>query len=74
MEKYEACLGRVTGKIKTEENCTQDLLDFIGCRDRCVSTISIFYFLLRFAMHIDPENLHTPLWKRLEVPVLEGIL
>ena len=51
MEKYEACLGRVRSKVNTEENCAQDLLDFIGCRDKCVSTISIFYFLLRFAMH-----------------------
>ena len=48
---FTSCNLRVYSKANTEENCAQDLLDFIGCRERCVSTISIFYFLLRFAMH-----------------------
>ena len=41
----------MNSKSNTEEICVQELFDFLECRDKCVSTISIFYFLLMFAMH-----------------------
>ena len=40
----------MNSKSNTEEICVQELFDFLECRDKCVSTISIFCFLLRFAM------------------------
>ena len=50
-EELEACNNRVNSKSNTEEICVQELFDFLECRDKCVSTISISYFLLMFAMH-----------------------
>lgn len=40
----------MNSKSNTEEICVQELFDFLECRDKCVSAISIFYFLFRFAM------------------------
>ena len=50
-EELEACNNRVNSKSNTEEICVQELFDFLECRDKCVSNISISYFLLMFAMH-----------------------
>ena len=41
----------MNSKSNTEEICVQELFDFLECRDKCVSTISISYFLLMFTMH-----------------------
>ena len=35
--EFDTCEGRVSSKVKTEENCAQELLDFVGCVDKCVS-------------------------------------
>lgn len=34
---FDTCESRVNGRQKTEENCAQELLDFVGCVDGCVS-------------------------------------
>lgn len=34
---FDSCESRVNGRQKTEENCAQELLDFVGCVDGCVS-------------------------------------
>lgn len=36
-EEFDTCETRVNGRQKTEENCAQELLDFVGCVDKCVS-------------------------------------
>lgn len=38
-EEFDICETRVNSRLKTEENCAQELLDFIGCVDKCVSTL-----------------------------------
>ncbi|XP_028405143.1 cytochrome b-c1 complex subunit 6, mitochondrial-like [Dendronephthya gigantea] len=35
--EFDTCEGRVNSRTKTEENCAQELLDFVGCVDKCVS-------------------------------------
>ena len=35
--EFDTCEGRVNSRQKTEENCAQELLDFVGCVDKCVS-------------------------------------
>ena len=37
-EILEECNNRVDGKSSTTETCTQELFDFLHCRDHCVST------------------------------------
>lgn len=36
-QEYETCNERVNSKSKTTETCAQELLDFLHCRDHCVS-------------------------------------
>ena len=36
--ELDTCENRVNSRHKTEENCAQELLDFVGCVDKCVST------------------------------------
>ena len=36
-EVFETCEERVKNRSNTEENCAQELLDFIHCQDVCVS-------------------------------------
>ncbi|XP_065886549.1 cytochrome b-c1 complex subunit 6, mitochondrial-like [Dysidea avara] len=36
-EILEECTNRVNGKSNTTETCTQELFDFLHCRDDCVS-------------------------------------
>lgn len=43
--ELEKCEKRVTAAAKTEEDCTQELFDFITCADHCVST---FYINCKF--------------------------
>ncbi|XP_046852734.1 cytochrome b-c1 complex subunit 6, mitochondrial-like [Xenia sp. Carnegie-2017] len=35
--EFDACESRVSSRQRTEENCAQELLDFVGCVDKCVS-------------------------------------
>lgn len=35
--EFDACESRVSSRQQTEENCAQELLDFVGCVDKCVS-------------------------------------
>lgn len=35
--EFDICESRVNSRTKTEENCAQELLDFVGCVDKCVS-------------------------------------
>lgn len=35
--EFDTCESRVNSRQKTEENCAQELLDFVGCVDKCVS-------------------------------------
>lgn len=42
---FSNCEERVGSKSKTSETCAQELLDFMHCRDACVSTI--YLLLLR---------------------------
>ena len=35
--EFDTCEGRVNSRQKTEEDCAQELLDFVGCVDTCVS-------------------------------------
>lgn len=37
-EVLEVCNNRVESRSNTEETCTQELFDFLHCRDACVST------------------------------------
>ncbi|XP_031559194.1 cytochrome b-c1 complex subunit 6, mitochondrial-like [Actinia tenebrosa] len=39
--EYDTCTERVNSKSKTTETCAQELLEFLHCRDHCVSK-SIF--------------------------------
>nr|XP_033772677.1 cytochrome b-c1 complex subunit 6, mitochondrial [Geotrypetes seraphini] len=36
-EKLELCEKRVTSRTKTEEECTEELFDFLHARDHCVA-------------------------------------
>ncbi|XP_072297945.1 cytochrome b-c1 complex subunit 6, mitochondrial-like isoform X2 [Eucyclogobius newberryi] len=36
-EKLEACEGRVGSRASTEEECTEELFDFLHARDHCVA-------------------------------------
>ena len=45
-EEFDICETRVNGRQKTEENCAQELLDFIGCVDKCVSTLFLFIIII----------------------------
>ncbi|KAJ8011356.1 hypothetical protein DPEC_G00057300 [Dallia pectoralis] len=36
-EKLEACTSRVSSRSHTEEECTEELFDFIHARDHCVA-------------------------------------
>jgi len=38
-EKLEACTDRVNSRTKTEENCTEELIDFLHCIDHCASDL-----------------------------------
>ena len=38
MKSFESCEERVTSKSQTEETCLEEYLDFIKCRDKCVSS------------------------------------
>lgn len=35
--KFEQCEARVNSKQKTEENCSEEILDFFHCQDFCAS-------------------------------------
>lgn len=37
--KFDICEARVNSRQKTEENCAEELLDFVGCVDKCVSIL-----------------------------------
>ncbi|XP_077981569.1 cytochrome b-c1 complex subunit 6, mitochondrial-like [Glandiceps talaboti] len=37
MKEFDTCTERVNSRSKTEETCTQELFDFLHCRDECVS-------------------------------------
>ncbi len=37
--EFDICESRVNSRQKTEENCAQELLDFVGCVDKCVSNL-----------------------------------
>jgi len=36
-KSFDACEERVSSKSKTEETCLEEYLNFIKCRDKCVS-------------------------------------
>lgn len=36
-QELDTCTERVNSKSKTTETCAQELLDFLHCRDHCVS-------------------------------------
>merc|ERR1719477_179577 len=37
MAEFEKCTERVEGKERTRETCSQEILDFMHCRDECMS-------------------------------------
>lgn len=37
MAIFEQCEERVNSKSQTEENCTQEILDFFHCQDHCAA-------------------------------------
>ena len=45
-EEFDICEARVNGRQKTEENCAQELLDFVGCVDKCVSTLFLSFIII----------------------------
>uniref|UniRef100_A0A8C6TD00 Ubiquinol-cytochrome c reductase hinge protein n=1 Tax=Neogobius melanostomus TaxID=47308 RepID=A0A8C6TD00_9GOBI len=42
-EKLEACEARVGSKSHTEEDCTEELFDFLHARDHCVRVLKILF-------------------------------
>lgn len=38
-QELETCNQRVNSRSKTEETCVQELIDFLECRDKCVSSV-----------------------------------
>ncbi|XP_074077636.1 cytochrome b-c1 complex subunit 6, mitochondrial [Macrotis lagotis] len=36
-ERLETCTERVSGRPNTEEDCTEELFDFLHARDHCVA-------------------------------------
>lgn len=38
-ERLEACENRVGSRSETEEDCTEELFDFLHARDHCVSAL-----------------------------------
>lgn len=39
-ERLEACEARVGSRSHTEEDCTEELFDFLHARDHCVSSFN----------------------------------
>lgn len=39
-ERLELCDARVSSRSQTEEQCTEELFDFLHARDHCVSAAS----------------------------------
>lgn len=37
--EFDICEARINSRNKTEETCAQELLDFVGCVDHCVSKL-----------------------------------
>ena len=44
LKSFDACEERVSSKSKTEETCLEEYLNFIKCRDKCVSISLIFLY------------------------------
>lgn len=40
-ERLELCDARVSSRSETEEQCTEELFDFLHARDHCVSAASL---------------------------------
>ncbi|NXT57248.1 QCR6 protein, partial [Pluvianellus socialis] len=38
-ERLELCDARVSSRSQTEEQCTEELFDFLHARDHCVSAV-----------------------------------
>merc|ERR1712080_818237 len=37
MARYEECTDRVNSRSETEENCSEEMLDFFECQDQCMA-------------------------------------
>ena len=59
--EFDTCESRVNSRQKTEENCAQELLDFVGCVDKCVSVSCISKFVLEF-LHFLISKFHITIY------------
>lgn len=58
-ERLELCEARVSSRSSTEEDCTEELFDFLHARDHCVNTfffsLPLYFFAICFSSHADTD-------------------
>uniref|UniRef100_UPI0040386552 cytochrome b-c1 complex subunit 6, mitochondrial isoform X2 n=1 Tax=Callospermophilus lateralis TaxID=76772 RepID=UPI0040386552 len=57
-ERLELCDERVSSRSQTEEDCTEELFDFLHARDHCVwmDTTQCLYFFFNVVLRIEPGS------------------